>query len=201
MELNESLVHALCVGDVETAVARLKKEDLDNEIHGVPQFVGVLKALRQFLIEHMKSGDSQACYAVIQLFSRSDVLPYTDEWPQWLELADVIVAFLCRDRNHLKNEIVFEAIFSKVPRQAKYGTSCSSLDYNFACYYARQNDSERMLEYVRRARFYFEEERFLSDPDFESFHDSADFLQAVQNVEDAVWWRRVWPIEEWYDPT
>lgn len=167
------------------------------------EYVTFLTVCTQLLYGFVRAKDESSILKAVQVFGHSSgPLPYTDEWPQWLDLWAMNVASLCTLNSSDLESQAFSGVMGKIPLKAKYAPSHGDLNYNLACYFAKRNKRAEMLEFVRRAHFVFESDKFLADSDFEAFLEDEDFLDVLKNdgYLYGIWWRRVWPVTEWYDP-
>ena len=129
-------------------------------------------------------------------------MPYTDDWPQWLDVCAICVVGITRLAPASSSQALLAQVLGKIPENAKYAKSHCPLNYNLACYFAKVQDRDSFYEFVRRSRFCYEPEVFLADPDFSSCKTDPIFLGVLQDDSylHATWWRSVWPIRERYDP-
>ncbi|WP_438425423.1 hypothetical protein [Aquimarina macrocephali] len=195
------LKKALESGNVTAALDFVPDVSVDDDEY---EYVTLLIEIKEILVGYYKADEVLALETMIEVIAKSERIYFTEDWPQFLDLLIVAVGAIADkvDINDIESrEKLLSAILAKAPMQDRYVANESALSYNLACYYAMHKDVKTMMEYVRRAAFYFEKEKFLNDACFREYKEESFFLGPLDDIGYTMytWWTCAWPVKEWYE--
>lgn len=185
-------------GDVKSAEAILPIVDIEEDSY---EYVTFIIELRALVASYYKEKKQLELLAIIQLIATSEKLPFTENWPQYIDLiSNAIGGIVVLDKKYDREELL-KQVLNKLPEKNPYVGNHEGINYNLACFYAINGQKEEMIEYIRRARFYFEADKFLQDHSFDQYKKEAFFKKLLNSTGDAawIWWTQAWSIMEWYD--
>ena len=192
------LKKALTQGNLQTALDLVPIIDVED---GEYEYIALLAEIQSIFLLYYETNNQLTLNTTIELIAKSENLFFIDDWPQFTDLISNVVGAIVKMNKGNDREHMLKSILSKLPLKDNYVVNHHGLSYNLACYYATKEDVKTMMEYVRRARFSFEAEKFLKDSCFEKYKDQTFFLEPLKNIAYTMftWWTCLWPIEEWYE--
>ena len=192
------LKKALEEGDIQTALDLVPIVDIKNDKY---EYLALLREIQSIFLLYYKTNNQLALTTTVELIAKSENLYYTSHWPQFTDLVSNSIAIIGEMDISKDKENILKAILGKLALKDSYVANHSNLNYNLACYYAKNEDVKTMMEYVLRASFSFEAKKFISDKSFEKYKEEPFFLKPLESLGHTMftWWTCIWPIEEWYE--
>lgn len=191
------LKEALEAGNIQAALDFVPIVDVEDDEY---EYVALLIEIESIFLLYYKTNNQLALNATIKLIAKTENLYFIDHWPQFNDLISNVIGAIAEMNISKDRENILKTILAKLPPKDGYIANHSSLNYNLACYYAKNEDVKTMMEYVLRASFSFEAKKFLNDKIFEKYKEESFFLEPLENMSHTTftWWTSIWPIEEWY---
>ncbi|WP_075341925.1 hypothetical protein [Tenacibaculum agarivorans] len=164
------------------------------------EYLALMQEYDAIFREFYSANKTTALLCFIHLVAASEHIYYTEDWPQFTDLISNLLAVISEQPYSKENELLVDTLLNKLDLKARYVILHGNLNYNLACFFANKQDTKTMMEYVLRAFFSFDKDKFFQEPCFQPYQDKPFFKQPLEkfNYSAATWWTDIWPINDWY---
>jgi len=165
------------------------------------EYLALMQEYDSIFREFYSANKTTALLCFIRLVATSEHIYYTEYWPQFTDLISNLLAVISEPPHSKENELLVYTLLNKLDLKARYVVLHGNLNYNLACFFANKQDIKTMMEYVLRASFSFDKDKFFQEPCFQPYQDKPFFKEPLEkfNYGAAIWWTDIWPIHDWYN--
>ncbi len=163
------------------------------------KYLALMQEYNSIFKELYNAKKTETLLCFMHAIATSEQAYYTEDCPQFTDLILNLLAVICEQSYSKENELLVDNLMNKLDLKARSVVMHSNLNYNLACFFANKQDTKTMMEYVLRASFSFDKDKFFEEPCFQPYQNEPFFKEPLEkfNYGAVTCWTDIWTINDW----